>query len=90
MATGWLIKYTGSSGKATNMMSEGLMKKTDMLASNVRITSSSSTQSILWFGTFGEVSVKKVITFDPEQAYFHVAVYVKNVGTVPLRDFYCE
>jgi hypothetical protein len=87
---GWLVKYTGSSGKATNLMSEGLMEKTDMLASEMRITSSSSAQSMLWLGTFGEVSVKKVITFDANDAFLHIAVYVKNIGPVTLKDFYCK
>lgn len=68
----------------------GIVDVLDMRPSKFLITSTETEQSVLWIGTFGQLEVKKVVSFGIDQLYFTTSVTVKNVGNTTLTDFICK
>lgn len=59
-----------------------------MKPSTLLVTSTETTQSVLWYGTVGEIELKKVTQFNNDAMYFTTSVVIKNIGSVPLSDMY--
>ena len=82
--------FTNSDGTKPTYINEGLMNNKDVLPSSILITSSATQQSVLWMGTKGNMQVKKVIQLTNDKLYFTTSVVIKNIGSTPMKDFYCE
>jgi hypothetical protein len=66
------------------------MKMETMFPSSLFVSSSATSQSLLWVGTYKEVQVKKVYRMDDLGMAIRMFVTITNIGSGTINDFFCK
>jgi hypothetical protein len=91
---GWIVQYGNGddSGSRVTLFSLGLVQLTSFKPSAFLVTSSrdGALQSALWRGVYGPLEVTQVVHFAFDEQFATISVTVRNIGSQPVTDFYCE
>jgi hypothetical protein len=90
LSVGWLLQYKDGADSTIVLVNEGAAGRQSVVPEKYTVTSSEEQQSLMWIGRDGPLEIRKTTQLDNNDLFFTTSVTIKNIGTVPILDIYCE